>query len=242
MNEERIKVLFNKTFNKTKDEFYAFLKQNLLNESKTFVVTANPEAFMIASRDDNYMNILSSKKTTIIPDGIGLIKAGKILNYDFKERIPGVEIAEELLKYANQYKNKVYLFGAKEEVLEKLKEKINNEYHNLILVGTENGYISDKDMAFKKIIKCKPDIILVALGMPLQEELIYKYLDKFKKGIFVGVGGSFDVLSGTIKRAPKIFIKLNLEWLYRIIKEPKRLKRFYNNNIKFIVKIKKMQK
>ena len=242
MNEERIKVLFNKTFNKTKDEFYAFLKQNLLNESKTFVVTANPEAFMIASRDDNYMNILSSKKTTIIPDGIGLIKAGKILNYDFKERIPGVEIAEELLKYANQYKKKVYLFGAKEEVLEKLKEKINNEYHNLILVGTENGYISDKDMAFKKIIKCKPDIILVALGMPLQEELIYKYLDKFKKGIFVGVGGSFDVLSGTIKRAPKIFIKLNLEWLYRIIKEPKRLKRFYNNNIRFIVKIKKMQK
>ena len=242
MNEERIKVLFNKTFNKTKDEFYAFLKQNLLNESKTFVVTANPEAFMIASRDDNYMNILSSKKTTIIPDGIGLIKAGKILNYDFKERIPGVEIAEELLKYANQYKKKVYLFGAKEEVLEKLKEKINNEYHNLILVGTENGYISDKDIAFKKIIKCKPDIILVALGMPLQEELIYKYLDKFKKGIFVGVGGSFDVLSGTIKRAPKIFIKLNLEWLYRIIKEPKRLKRFYNNNIRFIVKIKKMQK
>ena len=242
MNEERIKVLFNKTFNKTKDEFYAFLKQNLLNESKTFVVTANPEAFMIASRDDNYMNMLSSKKTTIIPDGIGLIKAGKILNYDFKERIPGVEIAEELLKYANQYKKKVYLFGAKEEVLEKLKEKINNEYHNLILVGTENGYISDKDMAFKKIIKCKPDIILVALGMPLQEELIYKYLDKFKKGIFVGVGGSFDVLSGTIKRAPKIFIKLNLEWLYRIIKEPKRLKRFYNNNIRFIVKIKKMQK
>ena len=97
-------------------------------------------------------------------------------------------------------------------------------------------------MAFKEIIKCKPDIVLVALGMPQQEELIYKYLDKFKKGIFVGVGGSFDVLSGTIKRAPKIFIKLNLEWLYRILKEPKRLKRFYNNNIKFILKIKKIIK
>ena len=242
MNKERIKVLFNKTFSKTKAEFYAFLKQNLLNERKTFIVTANPEAFMIASSDDNYMNMLVSKKTMIVPDGIGLIKAGKILNYDFKERIPGVEIAEELLKYANQYKKKVYLFGAKEEVLEKLKEKIKKEYPYLTLIGTKNGYISDKNMAFKEIIKCKPDIVLVALGMPQQEELIYKYLDKFKKGIFVGVGGSFDVLSGTIKRAPKIFIKLNLEWLYRILKEPKRLKRFYNNNIKFILEIKKIKK
>ena len=72
-----------------------------------------------------------------------------------------------------------------------------------------------------------------------QEKLIYKHLNSFKKGIFVGVGGSFDVISGTKKRAPKLFIKLNLEWLYRIVTEPKRLKRFYNNNIKFILKIRK---
>lgn len=75
---------------------------------------------------------------------------------------------------------------------------------------------------FEKIAKEKPDIVLVALGIPLQEKLIYKHLDQFNKGIFVGVGGSFDVISGHKKRAPKIFIKLNLEWLYRILKEPKR--------------------
>lgn len=83
-----------------------------------------------------------------------------------------------------------------------------------------------------------PDIMLVALGIPAQEKLIYKHLNKFKKGIFVGVGGSFDVLSGTKARAPEFFINHNLEWLYRILKEPSRIKRFYNSNVKFIFKVK----
>ena len=97
----------------------------------------------------------------------------------------------------------------------------------------------DKDKVFLDIVSKKPDIVLVALGIPLQEKLIYKYLDKFEKGIFVGVGGSFDVISGHKKRAPKVFIKLNLEWLYRIMKEPSRLKRFYDSNVKFIFKVRK---
>ena len=91
----------------------------------------------------------------------------------------------------------------------------------------------------KDIVKKKPDICMVALGIPYQEKLISKYFDKVNKGIYIGVGGSFDVMSGTKKRAPKIFIKLNLEWLYRIMTEPKRLKRFWNSNVKFMFKIKK---
>ena len=241
MNKEKLQKIINKTFSKTKKEYFDILKQNLLNEAKTFVVTANPEAFMIATQDDDYMKMLSSEKTSIVPDGIGLIKAGKVLNYNFKERIPGVEISEELLKFADQYKKKVYLFGAKKEVLEQLTEKIKREYPNLDLVGSQNGYVTNKDLAFEDVIKKEPDIVLVALGMPYQEKLIYKNLNKFKKGIFVGVGGSFDVLSGNKKRAPKIFIKLNLEWLYRIFKEPWRIKRFYNNNIKFLFEVHKIK-
>ena len=83
---------------------------------------------------------------------------------------------------------------------------------------------------------------MVALGIPNQEKLIYKHLKEFKKGIFIGVGGSFDVISGSKKRAPKLFVKFNIEWLYRICKEPSRLKRFWNNNVKFIFKIQKMKK
>ena len=98
-----------------------------------------------------------------------------------------------------------------------------------------------QDKVFDKISKSNPDIVLVALGIPLQEKLIYKHLSKFKKGIFVGVGGSFDVISGHKKRAPKLLIKLNLEWLYRIAKEPKRIKRFYNSNVRFIFKVRKLK-
>ena len=101
--------------------------------------------------------------------------------------------------------------------------------------------MADKDAVFSQIEVAAPDIILVALGVPQQEELIYRHLHKFQKGIFVGVGGSFDVLSNTKSRAPKLFIRLNLEWLYRILREPSRLKRFYQNNVKFIFRVRKLK-
>jgi N-acetylglucosaminyldiphosphoundecaprenol N-acetyl-beta-D-mannosaminyltransferase len=92
------------------------------------------------------------------------------------------------------------------------------------------------------MVKLNPDIVLVALGVPKQELLIAKHYDKFSKGIFVGVGGSFDVISGTKKRAPEIIQKLNIEWLYRIIGDKERIKRFYNSNVKFVFEIRRMNK
>ena len=133
----------------------------------------------------------------------------------------------------------MYLLGAKAEGLEAFKGVIKEKYKNLILAGSCDGYVDDKDIAFEEIKALSPDVVLVALGVPAQEELIFKHLSGFSKGIFVGVGGSFDVLSGCKKRAPKLFIKLNLEWAYRIIKEPWRLKRFFNNNVRFIFTLKK---
>lgn len=234
--------LFDKTYIKKGEHFYNKLKSALKNKKKMFVVTANPEAFMLAQKDERYFEMLQDSETVIVPDGIGLVKAGHILGYDIAERIPGVDIAEVLLKYSNELKLKVYLFGSKKEVIDKMSEMIHDKYPKVKLVGAQDGYIEDKDSVFEHMEKMSPDVVLVALGMPLQEELIYKHLNKFKKGIFVGVGGSFDVLSGMKKRAPKIFIKLNLEWLYRIMKEPKRLKRFWDNNVKFIFKVKKVKK
>ena len=95
---------------------------------------------------------------------------------------------------------------------------------------------------FDEIADEQPDIVLVALGIPQQEILIYKNYERFEKGIFIGVGGSFDVLSGMKKRAPEFFVKCNLEWLYRIVKEPKRMKRFFVSNIKFIIEVLKLAK
>ena len=186
--------------------------------------------------------MLLDNHVSLVPDGIAVVKACKILDIDVTERIAGIDIAEYLIEECNKQKKSLYLLGAKEEVIESLVKKIKKEYKNINLLGYSNGYVKDKDKVFKEIIKLKPDVCLVALGIPHQEKLIYKHLEKFNKGIFVGVGGSFDVMSGTKKRAPKIFIKLNLEWFYRILCEPKRLKRFWDNNIKFIFKIKKESK
>lgn len=234
-----MRKLFDKLYKKSAKSFYEILSDNLKNNKKTFVVTANPETFMISEKNEDVRKMLLDKETVMVPDGIGVLKAGKKIGYNIEERITGIDIANELLKFGNEQKKSIYLFGSKQEVIDSMKIVIKEQYPNLKLVGTSNGYVTDKDKVFDEIVKLEPDIVLVALGIPLQEMLIYKHLNRFKKGIFVGVGGSFDVMSGMKKRAPKIFIKLNLEWLYRIMKEPKRLKRFYDSNVKFLFRIKK---
>lgn len=234
-----MKKYITKLYKKSKESYYKILEKDLKNKNKKFIVTVNPETLMIAEKDLELKEILEDDSVSFVPDGIGVVKAAKMIGVDVKERIPGIEIAEKLFEFANESKKSLYLFGAKQEVLNNLKEKIEKIYPNIKLLGMTNGYVENKDEEFQKIIKKEPDIVLVALGIPAQEKLIYKYFKDFKKGIFVGVGGSFDVLSGTKKRAPQIFIKTNTEWLYRILKEPKRIKRFWDNNVKFIFKIRK---
>lgn len=237
-----MKDFFEKLYSDSYQEFEKILKKNLEKNQKMFIVTANPETFMIGTNDKEVSQILLDEEVTIVPDGIGIVKGANMLGYKVKERIPGIEIAWSLLKLGNKQQKTIYLLGASEEVKEKTVEKIKTDYPNLKVLGAVNGYGKDKDKDFEEIKKANPDIVLVALGIPAQEKLIYKHLNNFKKGIFVGVGGSLDVISGSKKRAPKIFQKLGLEWLYRLAKEPKRVKRFYNSNVKFIFEVKKMKK
>lgn len=234
-----MKEEFKKLYKDNIEEFNKLVKKNLNDEKRMFIVTANPETFMISEKDSELNKLLNDKDTVLVPDGIGVVKASKILKMPVKERITGIDLAQTLLEYGNNLKKEIYLFGSTDEVINLLVDKLKLEYPNLVISGYSNGYVKDKDKVFNDISKLNPDIVLVALGIPMQEKLIYKHIKEFDKGIFVGVGGSFDVLSGVKKRAPKIIIKLNLEWLYRIICEPKRIKRFYNSNVKFMVKVKK---
>ena len=236
-----MKKLFEKMYKKEEKEFNKILHNNLVKNKKMFIVTANPETMMKSETDTELNKLLNDKDTILVPDGIGVVKASKMIGYDVKERIAGIDIANTLLDYGNKLKKTIYLFGSKQEIIDSMKDVLKEKYPNLKLVGSSNGYVQDKDKVFEEMSKLKPDIILVALGIPLQEKLIYKHLSLFDKGIFVGVGGSFDVISGHKKRAPQIIIKLNLEWLYRLICEPKRLKRFYDSNVKFMFRVKKMK-
>ena len=233
---------FEKIYKDKKNNFNNLVKQNIINNNKMFIVTANPETLMIAEKNIDFKKALLDDKTTIIADGIGIIKGAHMLNYDINETIPGVELCSKLFEYCNEFKKSIFLFGAKEEVVSKLVKVINSDYPNAIICGYENGYVEDKQKVFDKIVSLEPDVILVALGIPQQEILIYNNLDKFNKGIFVGVGGSFDVLSRTKKRAPQLFRKLHLEWLYRILNEPKRIKRFLDSNVKYIIEIRRNKK
>ena len=236
-----MKEYFEKLFVDGQEAFEEVLANNLRNEVKTFVVTANPETMMIGQDNEVFDSVLKDKDTHIVPDGIGVVKAAEFLGYKVKGRVTGVEISQFLIEEADREGKTIFLFGAKEEVVSTLVRKIEEQYPGVVITGYANGYETDKDKIFNNILEKAPDIVLVALGIPQQEILIYKHLEKFKKGIFIGVGGSFDVLSGTKKRAPEFFIKLNLEWLYRIASEPKRLGRFFKSNIRFIGKIVKMK-
>lgn len=234
-----MKEYIKKLYNKSKLSYFKEMDLWVRKEKFKIIVTVNPETLMLSEKNESLNNLLNDDSVSLVADGIAVVKASKWVGYPVKERITGIEISEKLLELANKNEYSLYLFGAKKEVLDSLVNKIKNNYSNIKLVGYSDGYVKDKDKVIEEAIKLKPDILLIALGIPMQEELIYKYKNQFKKGIVVGVGGSFDVLSGMKKRAPKLFIKLNLEWLYRIIKEPSRLKRFWNSNIKFVFKIRK---
>lgn len=226
----------NKLYKNSKEEYFKFIDNNLENEKKTFIVTVNPETIMYALKNNDMSRILLNKKNSLVADGVAVVKKARLKKISVKQRITGIDITTHLLESLNKTKKSLYLFGSDNKVLIDLVSKIKKEYKNIEIKGYTNGYVENKDEVFKNIKKLSPDVCLVALGIPKQELLIDKHIKDFKKGIFIGVGGSFDVLSGHKKRAPKIFIKLNLEWLYRIIKEPKRIKRFIKNNIVFMFK------
>lgn len=234
-----MKQFFDRLFKGNKAAFLEVLRDHLVNEKRMFLVTANPEAFMLGETDPEMKELLLDEQTVMAADAIGLVKGGEMVGVKLDGRIPGVELAQGLMEFGNEYQKSIFLLGAKQEVIDALCAVIREKYPTLTICGAVNGYVSDKDAVFEEMKKLQPDIVLVALGMPAQEKLIYKHFRDFRKGIFVGVGGSFDVLSGLKQRAPEFFIKHNLEWFYRIASEPSRIKRFYNGNVKFLLSLRK---
>lgn len=216
------------------DSFYEWIDKQIFLNKNQFIVTANPEIIMLGKK--NHEMSIVMEKATIIPDGIGVVKALKLLKKK-AYRNTGIELVNHLLNYADKNSLKVFIYGAKEEVLSDFKHNCEQKWKNIKFSGLYNGYDYDKEFVAEKIKKSDSDIILVALGTPRQEVFINSFYEDLDKGICVGIGGSIDVLSGHVKRAPEWFINHNLEWLYRITSEPKRLKRFWNGNILFVMEL-----
>lgn len=198
--------------------------QTDIDQKKTrFIVTANPEIVLYARDHPEYKTVIEAADY-ITPDGIGIIKASETLNDPLPERITGYDTMVALLQKANDQHLKVYFIGAKPEVMQKVVEKVKSQYPGVIISGAHDGYFKE-DTAILADIKAKqPQLIFAGLGFPKQENWIKNNIGK-AQAIWMGVGGSFDVLSGLTKRAPKVFQDAHLEWFYRLLKEPTRFKR-----------------
>ncbi len=209
-------------------DFITQLLQDALEQKKRFVVTANPEIVMNTRNDADFKQVVL-KADYITPDGVGIIMAAKRQGTPLPERVTGFDTMQGILKQASNYDLKVYFLGAKPEVNEALKEKLRNAFPKLTVAGCRHGYFKLQESAeiAQEIKVSGADFVFVALGSPTQEKWIMSHFSMFEKGIFMGVGGSFDILSGTIKRAPKIIIKLRIEWIYRFVTNPSRWRRFF---------------
>ncbi|MFS1514979.1 WecB/TagA/CpsF family glycosyltransferase [Bacillus sp. SCS-151] len=211
--------------NNRMENFLKEVHNRMQVSQKTFIVTANPEIITYAKSNPSY-DLTLKKATYIIPDGAGIVIASKILGKPLKEKLTGIDFMEKLLNIANDHRYKIYLLGAKPDVIGLTAKNIQQRYPHVDIVGFHHGYFDDNDETIISHIKeTEPDIVLVGLGFPKQENWIAKSMHNFNKGVFIGLGGSFNVWAGVVKRAPKIWRDTNLEWLYRLIKEPSRLKR-----------------
>ena len=205
-----------------------FSKSEALNwalKSHGQVVTLNPEMIMYSRKNSNFRDILN-KSELVIPDGIGVEIGLKILGYNVK-RIAGIEFSHNLIEKFNEQNLSVALLGAKQEVIELVIQNLKKEFPTLNIVYVQNGYFTNEESVKEGLIQSGAKLVLVALGSPKQEIFINSLKSKMSETLFIGVGGSFDVWSGLVERAPEIWQKLGLEWLYRTVKEPKRFKRIF---------------
>lgn len=210
-----------------------YLEKYLQGNKLKTIYTPNTEIIM-ATKDNERMKDLLNKADLLVPDGIGLVYASRMRNKPLKERVTGFDLSLVLLDMANQFGYNIYLLGGKEGVAKKAADNIKKRYKNLNIAGYHHGYFSGSHTGVnsqeeKKIIDeingNKAHIIFVGLGFPRQELWIDKNKDRLRGKIIIGNGGVIDVLAGETKRAPVIFQKLYLEWFYRLIQEPARIKR-----------------
>lgn len=190
------------------------------------VITANPIMVMAAQENNSYMAMMQ-KADIIVPDGAGVVWAAGYVGNPVQERVPGIEIMQELLNIAEARGWKVYLLGASPEVIQAAADRIRSNHPKLIMAGVRDGYFgADQDQeVIAGIRSANPDLLFVGRSADKQEPWIAQYKEALGVPVIMGVGGSFDVISGKLKRAPKLFRQLRLEWFYRLLQEPYRYKR-----------------
>jgi N-acetylglucosaminyldiphosphoundecaprenol N-acetyl-beta-D-mannosaminyltransferase len=191
------------------------------------IIASNPEKHFSVPKDavlhDTFKNA-----DLLLPDGIGVVLAARILYGVNLERVPGSEFIFDICDIAARGSYKVFIYGAKEDVNKKAVDELKNRYPELKIVGRANGYVKESEMSdlIDRINASNAEILFLALGSPRQEKWYATHKNRLHHvRVVQGVGGTLDTIAGTVKRAPEVWCKFQLEWLYRLIMEPKRIKR-----------------
>ncbi|WGS64203.1 WecB/TagA/CpsF family glycosyltransferase [Marinitoga aeolica] len=203
-----------------KEEMWNFIKRKINSDEKTWVVTLNALMFLEYFKNTEYKYELQNS-TISIPDGIGVVKYLEKWGYA-TERCPGIDT---MLKICEWQEHKIFLLGSQPGIADKAKNHLKEKFPQISIVGTHHGYFKNHNEVIEKINNSGAEILFVGMGVPKQEEFIYKNIHKLNVKMAMGVGGSIDVISGKIPRAPKVFQIFGLEWLYRMLREPKRFKK-----------------
>ena len=210
--------------NVTMDEAVAQAVENLQSKRRCMVVTPNAEIAQSCVTDDRLREIVR-KAGLVLPDGIGVIYASRILKKPLKQRVPGVEFGENLVSALRDTGKTIFFLGGKPGVAEEAAHRLQVKYPGLKVAGTKDGYFQREEEAVEAVQQAKPDVLFVCLGSPKQEYFMADHFDQLGATLMVGRGGSLDVYAGKVERAPALFRKLGLEWFYRLLRQPSRLGR-----------------
>jgi N-acetylglucosaminyldiphosphoundecaprenol N-acetyl-beta-D-mannosaminyltransferase len=208
----------------TMSEAVAKLEQFIVEKTPHLIATANAEMVMLAQNDQELATILN-QCDLVVPDGAGVVWAARHLGYTMPERVAGYDLSQNLLAQAADKGYCVFMFGSQSEIVEKAKSIALERYPGLRVVGTREGFFTEQDESsiIELISTAKPDILLAALGVPKQEKWLARNLSSLKVPVCMGVGGTFDVMAGAVKRAPLWMQRTGLEWLFRLILQPQRV-------------------
>jgi N-acetylglucosaminyldiphosphoundecaprenol N-acetyl-beta-D-mannosaminyltransferase len=207
-------------------ETVAYLTRAIENKQPQRVVTGNPIMLMAGKDDPTFQRALETADL-IVPDGAGVVWAARRLKHPVAERVAGFDLMHELLGEGDKRGWSVYLLGTSQDILDAAAAKLAAQFPGMRFVGRRNGYFKDEEDAevVAEIRRAAPDMLFVARSVANQEPWLAKYGKELGVPVMMGVGGSFDVVSGKLKRAPALFRKLGLEWFYRLLQEPTRYKR-----------------
>lgn len=199
--------------------------REILSGTETaYCVTPNAEMAYEAMHDPDFCRVLN-EAALVLPDGAGVILGAKLVRTPLKEKVAGIDFAQNMLPVFAETGSRLYLLGSKPGIAELAAEKMRQKQPDLCICGLRDGYFQDEAEVVRAINEAKADAVYVCLGSPKQERFMHDHRGELNAKLLVGLGGTLDGIAGTVKRAPRWMIRLQLEWLYRLIKEPKRFKR-----------------